>query len=183
MDLAKAVRPFQFRIDAVNPVEGKKNIIEALIRKPKVTGIHDSEINALNQLARLLDHLRDKVDACDRMSHSLEEKARSTATAADVEDPTGSFKMGFENSFLHRKKVKPAVLLQSLFTGKGVFISQFLLGKFHPLLFRAFKLAAILHNLCKFHKKIIGAAAQLTAPEILTCERTALGSGRENLAT
>jgi hypothetical protein len=134
-DLSQAAPPFLFGIYVVNAVEGKKDIVKDVVFKAEITGIHRSEVDAFNQLARFLDHLRNEVDACNGMSHSFEKEARSPATAADVEDPTRNFKMGAENPLLHREKIKSAVLLDRLPAGKGFFVPQFLLSQIHQILF------------------------------------------------
>ena len=166
MHLTETERPFRFRIDAVDPIEGKKNIIKALAREQEFTGIHDSEINVLNQLSGFLDHLRNQVDTCDGMSHSLEKEAGSPAAAADVEDPTRRLKMDLENSLLHRKKIKFAVLLQRLLTGKGFFVLQFLLGEIHRPRFPVLVAQGILQGFCRFLKEFFGTALRGAAKEI-----------------
>jgi hypothetical protein len=183
MDFAKAERSFRFRIDAVNPVEGKKNIVKALIRKQKVTGIHNSEINAMDKLSGFLYHLRHEVNACNGVPHSREKKACSPATAADVEHPTGNIKMRFEDPFLHREKIKFAVLLQSLLTRKGFFVPQFLLGEIHQSSFPDLEITFILQNFFKIHKRFVGIARRCATPQPLTCGKTALRSWRKTLDT
>jgi hypothetical protein len=166
MHLAETERPFRFRIDAVDPIEGKKNIIKTLARKQEFTGIHDSEINALNQLSGFLDHLRNEVDACNGMSQSFEKEAGSPAAAADVENPTRNTKMGIENSLLHRKKIEPAVLFHSLLAGKGFLVPQFLLGEIHRPRLPVLVAQGILQGFCRFLKEFFGTALRGAAKEI-----------------
>ena len=156
MDLIQAVIPFLFGEDIVYPVEGEKNIVEALVCELEVTGIHDCEINAINQFARLRDHLWNNVDARDGMSHSLEKKARSAAAAADVEDPGRNSKMHFKDSFLHGEEIKLAVLVQSLLMGKNFFVLLFLLGEVHRPLPPVLEMEAMLQDLSRFHKTSVG---------------------------
>jgi hypothetical protein len=156
MHLAETEGPFGFRIDAVDPIEGKKNIIQALAREQEFTSIHDSEINALNQLSGFLDHLWDQVDPCDGMAHSLEKKTRSSATAADVQDAPRRLKMDPENPFFHGEKIKLTVLLQSLLAGKGFLVPQFLLGEIHRPRFPDLVVQDILQGFCTFLKEFLG---------------------------
>ena len=156
MHLAETEGPFRFRIDAVDPIEGKKNIIKALAREQEFTGIHDSEINVLNQLSGFLDHLRNQVDTCDGMSHSFEKEAGSPAAAADVENPTRNFKMCVENPFLHGKKIKSTVLLHSLLAGKGFLVPQFLLSQIHQVRFPSLVAISILQNFRRVLKEFFG---------------------------
>jgi hypothetical protein len=164
--LAETERPFRFRIDAVDPIEGKKNIIKTLAREQEFTGIHDSKIDTLNQLTGFLDHLRNQVDTCNGMAHSLEKKARSSATAADVENPTRNFKMCAENPFLHGKKIKLAVLLHSLLAGKGFFVPQFLLSEIHRPRFPVLVAQGILQGFSRFLKEFFATALRGAAREI-----------------
>jgi hypothetical protein len=166
MHLAETEGPFRFRIDTVDPIEGKKNIIEALAREQEFTGIHDFELHSLDEPACLLDHLRDQVDPCDGMAHSLEKKARSTATAADVQDPTRRLKMDIENPFFHGKKIKSTVLLHSLLAGKGFLVPQFLLGEIHRPRFPVLVAQGILQGICRFLKEFFGTALRGAAKKI-----------------
>ena len=156
LDLAEAECSFRFRIDAVNAVEGEQDIVKALVRKHEITGIHDSEIDALHQLAGLLDHLRNNVDASNGMSHSLEKKARSPATTADIEDCSRLSEMAVEDPLFHGEQIELTVLLQSLLTGKSFFIPHFLLSEIHQSLFLVLGVGSILQDLSDFHKEFVG---------------------------
>jgi hypothetical protein len=166
MNPSEAKRSFRFGIDVVDAIEGKQDIVKAFLLEVKITGIHDPEIDAFDQVAGLLDHLGDKVDACNCMSHFLEEKARSPAAAADVQDPTRRLKMDLENPFFHGKKIKFAVLLQRLLTGKGFFVPQFLLGEIHLPRFPVLVAHGILQGFCRFLKEFFGTALRGAAKEI-----------------
>ena len=176
MHLAEAERPFRFRIDTVDPIEGKKNIVEALIRKLEFTGIHHSEIDALNQLARFLNHLRYYVYACNGVSHSLEKNARSPTAATNVEDPTGNGKILLEDSFLHMKKIEPTVLLQSLLAGKGFFVLQFLRSEIHRPQFPVLIVETILQGFYRFLKGFLRIRYRAGAWESLYPENQSSGS-------
>ena len=166
IDLTQAATPFLLGIYVVYPVEGKYDIVKALVFKDEITGIHDSEVDAFHQLAGLLDHLRNNVDACNGMPHSLEKKTRSPATAADVENPTRNTKMGIENSLLHRKKIESAVLLHSLPAGKGFLVPQFLLGEIHRPRLPVLVAQGILQGFCRFLKEFFVTALRGAAREI-----------------
>jgi hypothetical protein len=166
MDLAETEGSFRFWIDAVDPIEGKKNIIEALTREQEFTGIHDFELDSLNELGCFLDHLRNEVDACNRMTHSLEKKARSSAAAADVQDPTRRPKMEIENPFFHGEKIELTVLFQRLLAGKSFLIPQFLLGEIHRPRFPVLVAQGILMGFCRFLKEFFGTALRGAGKEI-----------------
>jgi hypothetical protein len=111
VDFTQAETPFFFGIYVVYPVEGEQNIVEALAIKHERAGIHDPEINAFHQLAGHLNHLRNNVNTSNGMSHSLEKKACSPATTADVKNCSGLREMPIEDSLFHGEKIELAVLL------------------------------------------------------------------------
>jgi hypothetical protein len=166
MHLAETERPFRFRIDAVDPIKGKKNIVEALTRKLELTRIHDFELDSLNELGCFLDHLRNQVNTGNGVAHSLEKKARSSTTTADVEDPTRNSKMRSKDPFLNWEKIELTVLLQRLLAGKGFLVPQFLVGKIHPPRFPVLVAHNILQGFCRFLKEFLGTPRQGAAIEI-----------------
>ena len=142
-------------MNAVNPIERKKDIVEGFIFEFQGACIHHLEFHAMDQLPSLLNHLRNNVDAGNGMSHSLEKKACSPATAADVEDPARNIKMRIEDSFFHREKIELTVLLQGLLTRKSFFVPHFLIGEHHHSLLPVLWVGSILHDLSEFHKGFV----------------------------
>ncbi len=143
-------------MNAVNPIERKKDIVEGFIFEFQGACIHHLEFHAIDQFPGRLDHLRNNVDAGNGMSHSLEKKACSPATAADIKDCSGLSEMHVEDPLFHGEQIEVTVLLQSLLMGKSFFIPHFLLSEIHQSLFPVLGVGSILQDLSDFHKEFVG---------------------------